>query len=55
VLIELTPESETFLRSLTVAHRDELKRLAPLLRSLLNEFDTERNDERSPARARPIK
>jgi hypothetical protein len=23
----------------TVAHRDELRRLAPLLRNLLNEFD----------------
>ncbi len=42
VLIELTPAGETLLRSLTVAHRDELKRLAPLLRSLLSEFDVDR-------------
>ena len=36
VCIELTGTAEILLRSLTVAHRDELKRLAPLLRALLN-------------------
>jgi DNA-binding MarR family transcriptional regulator len=41
VLIELTSEAETLLQGLTVAHRDELRRLAPLLRSLLSGFDTE--------------
>lgn len=40
VLIELTAKAETLLRVLTVAHRDELTRLAPLLRSLLKHFDT---------------
>lgn len=40
VLIELTAKAEALLRGLTVAHRDELKRLAPLLRSLLEHFDT---------------
>jgi len=42
VLIELTTAGETLLRSLTVAHRDELKRLAPLLRNLLSGFDADR-------------
>ncbi len=42
VLIELSPTGQTLLRRLTVAHRDELKRLAPLLRSLLSEFDADR-------------
>jgi DNA-binding MarR family transcriptional regulator len=31
VLIEVTPEGEALLRKLTVAHREELKRMAPLL------------------------
>lgn len=39
VLIQLTAKGERLLRRLSVAHRDELKRLAPLLRSLLNAFD----------------
>jgi DNA-binding MarR family transcriptional regulator len=39
VLIALTPEAQTLLRGLSVAHRDELRRLAPLLSSLLNEID----------------
>lgn len=42
VLIELTPEAETLLQGLTVAHRDELRRLAPLLRGLLSELDRDR-------------
>jgi DNA-binding MarR family transcriptional regulator len=41
VLIELTPEAEALLQKLSVAHRDELSRLAPLLRSLLAEFDSD--------------
>lgn len=41
VLIELTPAGESLLRGLSVAHRDELKRLAPLLRTLLSEFDAD--------------
>jgi len=40
VLIELTSEAETVLYGLTVAHRDELRRLAPLLRRLMSDFDT---------------
>lgn len=39
VLIGLTDEAETLLQSLSLAHRDELKRLAPLLHNLLNAFD----------------
>lgn len=38
VLIELTADAEVLLRDLTMAHRDELERLAPLLRSLLRKF-----------------
>lgn len=38
VVIELTGAAEVLLRELTVAHRDELERLAPLLRSLLRKF-----------------
>jgi len=39
VLIELTSEAETLLQGLTVAHRDELRHIAPLLRGLLNGLD----------------
>lgn len=35
VLVEITPRAKRLLAKLTRAHRDELKRLAPLLRSLL--------------------
>jgi DNA-binding MarR family transcriptional regulator len=35
VLIALTPKAETLLVGLTLAHRDELRRLAPLLQTLL--------------------
>lgn len=35
VLVEVTPRAHTLLAKLSRAHRDELKRLAPLLRSLL--------------------
>jgi DNA-binding MarR family transcriptional regulator len=38
VLIELTGAADVALRALTVAHRGELERLAPLLRSLLETF-----------------
>jgi DNA-binding MarR family transcriptional regulator len=39
VLIELTADAETLLTELSVAHRAELKRLAPLLKGLLSAFD----------------
>jgi DNA-binding MarR family transcriptional regulator len=39
VLIELTPKAETVLERLTAIHRSELRRLAPLLRDLLSDFD----------------
>jgi DNA-binding MarR family transcriptional regulator len=43
VLIALTPKSEALLLALTLAHRDELRRLAPLLRALLQRVEaTER-------------
>ena len=38
VLIELTPKAETMLEHLSRAHRAELKRLAPLLQPLLEQF-----------------
>jgi DNA-binding MarR family transcriptional regulator len=39
VRIALTAEAERLLRDLSVAHRDELKSVAPLLRGLLGTFD----------------
>jgi DNA-binding MarR family transcriptional regulator len=43
VLIALTPKSDALLLALTLAHRDELRRLAPLLRALLQRVEaTER-------------
>ena len=39
VCIEPTEEAERLLRSLSVAHREELRRIAPLLRGLLEAFD----------------
>jgi DNA-binding MarR family transcriptional regulator len=39
VRIEPTDEAERLLRSLSVAHREELRRIAPLLRGLLEAFD----------------
>ncbi len=40
VLIELTPKAETLLVDLSLAHRDELKRLAPLLGPLLAQLQS---------------
>jgi DNA-binding MarR family transcriptional regulator len=39
VLIELTPTAEALLASLSVAHHEELRRLSPLLRVLLADFE----------------
>lgn len=39
VLIALTPKADKLLATLSAAHREELKRLAPLLRALLGHFD----------------
>jgi DNA-binding MarR family transcriptional regulator len=39
VLIEPTQAAERLLAGLSVAHRDELRRMAPLLRGLLGAFD----------------
>jgi DNA-binding MarR family transcriptional regulator len=41
VLLTLTPKAETLLATLSAAHRDELRRLAPLLRTPLKHFGTE--------------
>ena len=38
VLIELTSKAERVLKSLTVVHRQEIERLAPLLRQLLAHY-----------------
>ena len=39
VRVELTPRSERLLADLSAAHRDELRRLAPLLKELLGRLD----------------
>jgi DNA-binding MarR family transcriptional regulator len=39
VLITLTPTAERLLAQLSAAHRGELRRLAPLLRRLLDHFE----------------
>jgi DNA-binding MarR family transcriptional regulator len=39
VMIVLTPKAETLLLGLTLAHRDELRRLAPLLREILEKVE----------------
>jgi DNA-binding MarR family transcriptional regulator len=39
VMIVLTPKAQTLLLGLTLAHRDELRRLAPLLQSLLEKLE----------------
>ena len=39
VLIALSAKAETLLLTLTLAHRDELRRLAPLLRALLQRVE----------------
>ncbi|HEV2627727.1 MAG TPA: MarR family transcriptional regulator [Pseudolabrys sp.] len=41
VLLTLTPKAEAMLAKLSAAHRDELKRLAPLLQTLLTHFKPE--------------
>ncbi|HWE78148.1 MAG TPA: MarR family transcriptional regulator [Pseudolabrys sp.] len=41
VLLTLTPKAETMLARLSAAHRDELRRLAPLLQTLLTHFKPE--------------
>ncbi|MGH6968216.1 MAG: MarR family transcriptional regulator [Stellaceae bacterium] len=38
IRLELTPRAETLLARLSVAHRDELERLAPLPSALLDAF-----------------
>jgi DNA-binding MarR family transcriptional regulator len=42
VLLTLTPKAEALLTRLSAAHRDELKRLAPLLQTLLKLFMAEK-------------
>ncbi len=49
VLIDLTSRAEQILAKLTLAHRDEVRKLAPLLRRLLEPF------ERGPREARHTK
>ena len=40
VMVALTKEAEDLLLGLTLAHRDELRRLAPLLHELLRQLDS---------------
>lgn len=44
VLVGLTAQAETLLAGLSAAHRDELERLAPLLKLLLGHFAAEAGD-----------
>lgn len=39
VLIELTPRAQQVLATLSLAHREELRKLAPLLRALLRRIE----------------
>jgi DNA-binding MarR family transcriptional regulator len=39
VMVALTPDAEALLLGLTLAHREELRRLAPLLQELLRKLD----------------
>jgi DNA-binding MarR family transcriptional regulator len=39
VLLTLTPKAEALLARLSAAHRDELRRLAPLLQTLLKHLE----------------
>jgi hypothetical protein len=40
VWIDLTPKAEELLLALSLAHRAELRRLAPLLQDLLRKLET---------------
>lgn len=40
MLLKLTPKAEEVLATLSAAHRDELSRLAPTLRTLLDHFES---------------
>lgn len=46
VLIDLTKRAERILTSLSLAHRDELRKLAPLLIGLLARFDFQKSKRR---------
>lgn len=46
VLIDLTKRAERILTSLSLAHRDELRKLAPLLIGLLGRFDFQKSKRR---------
>jgi hypothetical protein len=39
VLVELTGKADDVLAQLTLAHREELRRVAPLLRALLSNLE----------------
>ena len=41
VLLQLTPKAEELLAELSYAHRAELRRLAPILKSFIEHFETE--------------
>ena len=46
VLIDLTNRAERILASLSLAHRNEIRKLAPLLIGLLARFDSQKNKRR---------
>lgn len=45
VVVALTPKAQTLLLELSLTHRTELRRLAPLLRGLLQKLDQVKRDE----------
>ena len=50
VLIDLTKRAERILTNLSLAHRDELRKLAPLLIGLLARFDFQKSKRRKRSR-----
>ncbi|HYL33799.1 MAG TPA: helix-turn-helix domain-containing protein [Stellaceae bacterium] len=53
IRLELTPKAESRLAYLSVAHRNELERLAPLLRVLLDAFGQPKTREKPGKLRRP--
>lgn len=53
MFVELTSKAEGLLERLSVSHRDELERLAPLLRGLLADFETNQHGQH-PGRQTPL-
>ena len=52
VLIDLTNRAEQILAKLSLAHRNEIKKLAPLLIGLLARFDSQKSKRAKPGARR---